>query len=60
MHSPEEVIIYLDVFIFVSLIAFFAILFKSKSLFIKKKWQELNIREQKEINLYQKLKKIIY
>ena len=36
MHSPEEVIIYLDVFVFVSLIAFFAILFKSKSLFIKK------------------------
>ena len=36
MFSPEEVIIYLDVFVFISLIAFFAILFGSSRLFSKK------------------------
>ena len=36
MNNPGEVIIYLDIFVFTLLIAFFALLFKSKSLFIKK------------------------
>ena len=40
MHNPEEVIIYLDIFIFLSLIAFFGILFKSSSLFRNKKSEE--------------------
>ena len=33
MNNPEQFIIYLDISAFVLLIAFFAILFKSKSLF---------------------------
>ena len=37
MYSPEDVIIYLDVFVFISLIAFFTILIKGSSLFINKK-----------------------
>ena len=37
MYSPEEVIIYLDIFVFVSLIAFFIILYKSSSMFRNKK-----------------------
>ena len=37
MYSPEEVIIYLDIIAFISLIIFFVILFKSSSLFRNKK-----------------------
>ena len=40
MNSPEEVIIYLDIVVFVSLIAFFIILYKSSSLFRNKKSEE--------------------
>ena len=40
MHSPEEVIIYLDIFVFTLLIAFFALLFKSSSLLIGKKKED--------------------
>ena len=40
MFSPEEVIIYLDIFVFISLIAFFVFLFKSGSLFRNKKSEE--------------------
>ena len=40
MYNPEEVIIYLDIFVFISLIAFFVILFNSSSLFRKKKSEE--------------------
>ena len=37
MDNPEQLIIQLDVFAFMILIAFFVILFKSKSLFKDKK-----------------------
>ena len=37
MDNPEQLIIYLDIFAFVMLIAFFVILFKSNSLFMDKK-----------------------
>ncbi len=33
MNNPQQLIIYLDIFAFVLLIAFFVILFKSNSLF---------------------------
>ena len=33
MNNPEQVFIYLDIFTFVVLIAFFTLLFKSSSLF---------------------------
>lgn len=42
MNNPEQLIIYLDIFTFVLLIAFFIILFKSKSIFkINKKGRRL-------------------
>ena len=37
MNHPEEVIIYLDIFVFLILIVFFIILYKSHSLFSNKK-----------------------
>ena len=37
MNNPEQVIIFLDIFAFLILLAFFALLFNSKSLFINKK-----------------------
>ena len=37
MHNPEEVIMYLDIFVFIGLIAFFVILFRSRNLFRNKK-----------------------
>ena len=40
MHNTEELIIYLDIFAFISLIVFFVILFKSNSLFGNKKSKE--------------------
>ena len=40
MYSPEEVIIYLDIFVFISLVVFFIILYKSSSLFRNKKSEE--------------------
>ena len=36
MNNPEQVFIYLDIFTFLLLIAFFMILFKSRNLFRKK------------------------
>jgi len=33
MNNPEQLIIYLDIFTFILLIAFFTVLFKSSSLF---------------------------
>jgi len=36
MNNPQQLIIYLDIFAFLSLLAFFILLFKSSSLFIKK------------------------
>ncbi len=40
MHNTVEVFIYLDIFVFISLIAFFIIVFKSSSLFRNKKSKE--------------------
>ncbi len=37
MNNPEQLIIYLDIFAFLLLLAFFILLFKSSSLFINKK-----------------------
>ena len=37
MNNPEQLIIYLDIVVFVCLITFFVILFKSRSLFKDKK-----------------------
>ena len=37
MNNPEQLIIYLDIVVFVLLITFFVILFKSRSLFKDKK-----------------------
>ncbi len=56
MHSPEEVIIYLDIVVFVSLIAFFIILYKSSSLFRNKNQREelnnVGKSENRIINLF--------
>ena len=41
MNTSEELIIYLDIFVFISLIVFFIILFKSSGLFRKKNQKKL-------------------
>ena len=41
MHNTKDLIIYLDIFVFISLIAFFAILFKSSSFLGNKKSEEM-------------------
>ena len=40
MNTSEELIIYIDIFVFISLIVFFIILFKSSGLFRNKKSEE--------------------
>ncbi len=40
MNNPGEVIIYLDIFVFTLLIAFFALLFKSSSLILGKEKED--------------------
>ena len=48
MTNPQQLIIYLDIFAFLSLLAFFIILFKSSSLFIKKNnWTSKGIKNNK-------------
>ena len=57
MNNPGEVIIYLDIFVFKLLITFFALLFKSKSLFIKKIMARFNHKGTEGIESLSKIKK---
>jgi len=51
MNNPQEIIIYLDTLAFIILIAFFAFLVKSSSLFNKKKIMGgFNLRKYKDMN----------
>ena len=58
MNNPEQVIIYLDIFAFLLLLAFFILLFKSSSLFINKKiMADHNLREKWDKEYLSKSKK---
>ena len=50
MNNPEQLIIFLDIFAFLLLLAFFILLFKSSSLFIKKNNGRIkfNVRRQEK------------